>query len=104
MKRNLPFTLQHEIVPINLSVCFLSVSTSDLEISRVGPEHVTIKRFAHFVDRRLPPAPRVITKCTVLTSRGRKRQAMECEYLDYYYFAGSKPSAEGINIHLGWGS
>lgn len=45
---------------------------SDLEVHGVGSEHVAVKRFAHFVDGRLPPASGVITKRTVLRRKERK--------------------------------
>lgn len=40
----------------------------NLEVHGVGPKHVAVKRFAHLVDGRLPPAPGVITEGAVLWS------------------------------------
>lgn len=51
------------------SRCVSGACDSDLEVHGVGSKHVAVKRFAHFVDGRLPPASGVITKRTVLRKR-----------------------------------
>lgn len=57
-KGKLPFIL-HEIYSPHLEVC------------SIGPKHIAVKRFAHFIYGRFPPASGVITKRTVLTGRER---------------------------------
>ena len=55
-------------------VC-VCVCSPDLEVCSVGPEHVTVQRFPHFVYRRLPPASGVVTERTVLTG-SRKQETL----------------------------
>lgn len=50
----------------------VSLCGPDLEVCSIGPKHVTVKRFAHFIYWRLPPASGVITKRTVLQGGGTR--------------------------------
>ena len=70
------FFIQHKIFgfckEFKLLWC-VCVCSPDLEVRSVGPEHIAVKRFAHFIYRRLPPASSVITKRAVLTGRGTRK-------------------------------
>lgn len=80
-------------------VCVLWIVCSPhLEVCRIGPEHVTIKRLAHFIYWRFPPASGMITKRTVLT--GRKTRGWRSLNSDRDYFE----CAAGVILHLGWES